>query len=90
MRAVPLIDLTGLEALASLHGKMHHAGGTLLFSGLQPDVQRMLERGGLYDQIGADKFFWGSEEAILAAEGRYPCALCSSASSQALSASPPA
>lgn len=68
MRAVPTIDLTGIEALASLHEQMEHAGGRLMLAGVQPGVQRMMARAGLDQQIGHENFFWSSDQAILAAE----------------------
>jgi SulP family sulfate permease len=68
MRAVPLIDLTGIEALAALHEQMKHAGGRLMLTGVQPRVRSMLERAGLDRQIGQENFFWSSDQAILAAE----------------------
>lgn len=76
MRAVPLVDLTGIEALASLHEQMSHAGKKLLLSGVQPSVMRMFERAGLDKIIGCENFFWSSDQAILAAEkGLLPAAL---------------
>jgi SulP family sulfate permease len=68
MRAVPFIDLTGIEALASLHEQMEHAGRRLMLAGVQPGVLRMLERAGLDQLIGRENLFWSSDQAILAAE----------------------
>jgi SulP family sulfate permease len=68
MRAVPLIDLTGIEALASLQEQLRHAGKRLLLAGVQPNVLHMMERAGLDQQIGKENFFWSADQAILAAE----------------------
>lgn len=68
MRAVPLIDLTGIEALTSLHEQMHSAHKQLMLSGVHPNVMRMLERSGLVEEIGLDNFFRSSDRAILAAD----------------------
>lgn len=76
MRAVPMVDVSGLEALASLHEKMQQQGKTLLMSGVQPKVMRMLERARLAQAIGSDNFFWSADRAILAAERRQPCLNC--------------
>jgi SulP family sulfate permease len=71
MRAVPLIDVSGVEALASLQEQLAHAGKTLMLAGVHPNVMRMLERSGLADAIGRDNFFWSADQAILLAEQRY-------------------
>ncbi len=76
MRAVPLIDLSGLEALSGLFEKMEHQQKVLLLAGVQPGVMEMMKRAGLYEQIGEDRIFWGSEQAIMEAENRYPCPFC--------------
>jgi SulP family sulfate permease len=68
MRAMPLIDLTGIEALTSLHEQMAHAGKQLMLTGVQPSVMRMFDRAGLTQVIGQENFFWSSDQAILAAE----------------------
>jgi sulfate permease, SulP family len=67
MRAVPLIDLTGLEALTTLHEQLHAMGKRLMLAGVQPGVMRMIERAGLDQVIGRNNFFWSSDQAILAA-----------------------
>ena len=76
MRAVPLIDLSGIEALATLNEELRHAGKELLLAGVQPPVMRMLERSHLDQAIGADNFFWSADRAIVAAEERFACPLC--------------
>lgn len=68
MRAVPMIDVTGLEALASLHEQMIHNGKRLMLTGIQPNVETMFRRSGLDVEIGAENLFWSAEQAILAAE----------------------
>jgi SulP family sulfate permease len=76
MRAVPLIDVSGLEVLTALHDRMAADGRILLLSGLQPDVQRQMERGGLMETIGKENVFWSADLAIQAAEQRFPCPTC--------------
>jgi SulP family sulfate permease len=76
MRAVPLIDVSGLEVLSALHDRMAAGGRVLLLSGLQPDVQRQMERGGLLETIGPENVFWSADLAIQAAEQRFPCPFC--------------
>jgi SulP family sulfate permease len=76
MRAVPMIDLSGLEALTTLHEKMVHEGKVLMFTGVHPAVMRMLKRSKLDQALGRDNFFWSSDRAIYVAEQRYICPQC--------------
>ncbi len=71
MRAVPLIDLSGIEALHSLHDSLTAQGKTLMMAAMHPKVMRMLERAGLDEIIGKENFFWSADRAILVAEARH-------------------
>jgi len=71
MRAVPLIDLSGIEALHTLHDTLAAQGKTLMLAAMHPKVMRMLERAGLDAIIGKDNFFWSADRAILIAEARH-------------------
>lgn len=71
MRAVPLIDITGVEALRSLSESLHAQGKRLMLAGTQPRVLDYLQRSGLDAEIGAENFFWSADRAILVAEQRY-------------------
>jgi SulP family sulfate permease len=75
MRGVPLVDTSGIEALRRLRDRIHRQGGTLMLAGVHDNVQRMLERGGLVAEIGAENIFWSSDQAIVAAE-RKRCEYC--------------
>ncbi len=75
MRGVPLIDTSGLEAIRRLDEQLHKRGGVLMFAGVHKNAMRMLERAGLVDEIGAENFFWSSDQAIVAAEAR-GCKFC--------------
>lgn len=75
MRGVSSIDTSGLEALKRLYERLHQRGGTLMFAGLHENARAMLERGGLVAEIGAENFFWSSDQAIVEAEKR-GCAFC--------------
>lgn len=77
LRGTPLIDTSGLQALAALHARLQRSGGTLMLAGMHVDVRRMLERGGLLAAIGAENIFWSADQAIVAAEQR-ACADCAS------------
>jgi SulP family sulfate permease len=75
MRGVPLIDMSGLEAIHTLYEKLRAQGGTLMFSGVHENAMTMMKRGGLVDHIGEENFFWASDEAIVDAERR-GCKFC--------------
>jgi SulP family sulfate permease len=77
MRAVPLIDTSGLEVLQRLHHKITAEGGTLMLAGVHERVREILVRGGLEKSIGVHNFFWSSDQAIVESEKR-GCALCNS------------
>ena len=75
MRAVPLIDISGLEAMAALHKRLHAVGGVLMLAAVNDKVLSYLHRGGLTEEIGEDCIFWSADQAILAAE-KLPCHYC--------------
>lgn len=75
MRGVPLIDTSGLEAIRHLYDRLQRVGGTLMFAGVHENARAMLDRGGLTEKIGADNFFWSSDQAIVEAERR-GCKFC--------------
>ncbi|RIK28661.1 MAG: SulP family inorganic anion transporter [Anaerolineae bacterium] len=76
MRGVSLIDTAGIEAIHRLHERLHKRGGTLMFAGVHDNAYNMMKRGGLVETIGAENFFWSSDQAIVAAEKR-GCRFCS-------------
>lgn len=71
MRAVPLIDLSGIEALHDLHDAMAAQGRTLVLAAVHSRVMHMLERAGLDAIIDKENFFWSADRAILIAESRH-------------------
>ncbi|GAP22674.1 SulP family inorganic anion transporter [Leptolinea tardivitalis] len=75
MRGVPLIDTSGMQALNTLHQTLRKAGIVLMLASVQPAVHKMLIRGGLEDQIGAENIFWSADQAIVDAEKR-GCMYC--------------
>ena len=75
MRGVPLVDSAGLEAIHRLYEQLHKQGGTLMFAGVHDNARAMMERGGLVEAIGAENFFWSSDQAIVEAERR-GCKFC--------------
>jgi len=76
MRGVSLIDTAGIEVIHRLHERLHKQGGTLMFAGIHQNARQMLERADLIKIIGAENFFWSSDQAIVEAEKR-GCKFCS-------------
>jgi len=46
-----------------------------MFAGVHESARHMMERAGLVDVIGAENFFWSSDQAIVEAERR-GCGFC--------------
>lgn len=67
MRGVPVIDLSGLQALTELTAHYQESGTTVMLTSVQPKVLEVLKRGGLIDMIGEDHVFKSAEYAIVCA-----------------------
>ena len=68
MRGVPLIDITGIQALEEIMEELISNDCRLLLCGLQEGVKDTIEKSGFKDKIGEDKIFWSAVEAINYAE----------------------
>ncbi|MCZ2127558.1 MAG: SulP family inorganic anion transporter [Anaerolineales bacterium] len=77
MRGVPLIDVAGVDVIRRLHERVREQGGALMFAGVHSAVYAMMKRAGLVETVGAENFFWSSDQAIVEAERR-GCAFCQS------------
>ncbi|WP_421654505.1 SulP family inorganic anion transporter [Leptothermofonsia sp. ETS-13] len=66
MRFVPNMDTTGLVALEDIYHDLKRHGCRLIFTGLQPEVQALLDRSGLLDKIGRENCFETTDAAIRA------------------------
>ena len=64
MRGVPLIDITGIQALEEIMEELVSNDCRLLLCGLQEGVKDTVEKSGFKDKIGEDKIFWSAVEAI--------------------------
>ena len=76
MGKVPFIDTTGEANLTSLVNDFQKHGGTVLISGIQPQPLEVLKRTGLYERIGADRFYEHTGDAIEAALARLDRGQC--------------
>lgn len=64
LRYVPNMDTTGLVALQDIYQDLQRHDCRLLLSGLQPEVQKLLERTGVMDKIGRENCFETTDAAI--------------------------
>jgi len=58
------VDATGEEMLSHLSERLHAAGIEILFAGLKKQVMDVFQRTGLYQSLGAERFFRTEEQAL--------------------------
>lgn len=68
MRGVPVIDLSGIQALMELVTEMEENGTEIYLTSVQPKVLEEMRRGGLLELIGEEYVFDSAEEAIVIAQ----------------------
>jgi len=61
---VPFIDTTGEEYFRSILRDFKSRGGTILVTGVQPGLKKILDQNGLTEEIGADNFYTHTGDAI--------------------------
>jgi SulP family sulfate permease len=64
MRHVPMMDATGMKALAVAWKKMHRDGVTVLVTAIQPQPMKVMLESGLADRIGIDNFCADIDDAL--------------------------
>jgi SulP family sulfate permease len=64
MGKVPFMDTTGESNLAGLVKRLKEHGGVVLVSGLQPQPRGILQKTGLFEEIGSNHFFAHTGDAI--------------------------
>jgi len=74
--AINSLDASGVETLSSLIDGLAKRGITLIFSGVKPQVQAVLERTGLAARIGASNQFASDDAAYAALGERLAAGLC--------------
>lgn len=68
MRGVPVIDLSGIQAMIELVKEMEANGTEIYLTSVQPKVLEEMRRGGLIELIGEEYVFDSAEEAIVIAQ----------------------
>lgn len=71
MRGVPVIDLSGIQALVELVQDLESNGTEVYLTSVQPKVLEEMRRGGLIDIIGEEYVFDSAEDAIVVAQGEH-------------------
>ena len=67
MRGVPVIDVSGIQALTELVKEMNEMGTEVYLTSVQPKVYNLMEQGGFIDLIGREYVFDSAQHAILVA-----------------------
>ena len=65
------IDASGEEKIREVAKRLQKVGVKLMFSGLKHQVRRLLEHGGVVEQLGRDAFFPDKETALRTLLQRY-------------------
>jgi SulP family sulfate permease len=64
MRFVPIMDTTGLVALEDIYRDLKRHSCHLILTGLQPEVEQLLDRTGLLDEIGRENCYLTTDLAV--------------------------
>lgn len=64
MNRVPFIDATGEANLATLITNFQESNGVILMSGISEQPMKILQSSGLYEQIGPERIFERTEQAV--------------------------
>ena len=68
MRGVPVIDLSGIQALIERVEELESHGTEVYLTSVQPKVLEEMRKGGLVDMIGEEYIFQSAEQAIVIAQ----------------------
>jgi SulP family sulfate permease len=66
LRAVPLLDTTGISAIEELIERVETKGGRVYLCALNDPVRSYLMRAGIIQHLGEDHVFWSADQAIIA------------------------
>jgi SulP family sulfate permease len=72
IRGVPLVDATGVHVLKEILSRQVQGGGNLLLASVQPRVEQLLKRTGVWDQVTPERIFWSADRAILSLGASLP------------------
>ncbi|MDD7428299.1 MAG: sodium-independent anion transporter, partial [Oscillospiraceae bacterium] len=60
----PFADASGVQAMQELVNTLSANNVMVYFTAIQPPVMEMINRCGLSDDVGSDKFFWSTDKAL--------------------------
>ena len=64
MRGVSSIDTSGVQAMLEFCEAKKQEGITIVFSGVQANVLKRFEKGGVLDVVGRDHVYWSTDLAL--------------------------
>lgn len=64
MRGVSSIDTSGVQAMLEFCEAKKQEGITIVFSGVQTNVLKRFEKGGVLDVVGRDHVYWSTDQAL--------------------------
>ena len=64
MRGVSSIDTSGVQAMLEFCEAKKQEGVTIVFSGVQANVLKRFEKGGVLDVVGRDHVYWSTDLAL--------------------------
>lgn len=64
LRRVPFMDITGLQTLEEVIGKLEHRGVKVLLCDATPKVKTKLERAGIIELIGRENYLQSCDETV--------------------------
>ena len=65
IRGVSVVDPDAALSLLEIFDNYREQGVELLICGLNPNVRKVLERAGVIDAMGEDKFYWSVDRALI-------------------------
>jgi SulP family sulfate permease len=71
MRRVPVVDATGLHALEEIHHRCVRQGTTMLLTGVQPSLRKLLDRSGFVALLGSENLCDDIHQALARAKRLY-------------------
>jgi len=69
MRGVPNMDVSGAKAMVELCESLRDRNVSVSFCGVQENVKKYLERAGIFEVVGEDRFYWSADKAFAAMFG---------------------
>ncbi|MCB0842772.1 MAG: SulP family inorganic anion transporter [Bacteroidetes bacterium] len=79
---INFLDLAGAELLVKESKRWNERGGGLYICGMKKTGRELMHKGGFWDEIGRDHFFWTKPEAIKYIYSKLSHSICESCTSK--------